>query len=71
MSENYKIFLSYIKDLSVETPNAETLLFVKDHLSSYHLSIDIKSKALKNKMIEINTRCRFNDKDESLSLIHI
>tara|TARA_B100001027_G_scaffold214645_1_gene187213 strand:- start:2846 stop:3268 length:423 start_codon:yes stop_codon:yes gene_type:complete len=65
MSENYKIFLSYIKDLSVETPNAETLLFVKDHLSSYHLSIDIKSKALKNKMIEVNTKMSFKDKDEN------
>ena len=51
MENKYKILLNFIKDLSVETPNAETLLFVKDHISSYQLGIDINSKPLKNKMI--------------------
>ena len=65
MSEDYKIILSYIKDLSVETPNAETLLFVKDNISSYHLGIDINSKPLKNKMVEVNTKLSFKDKKEN------
>ena len=65
MSEDYKIILSYIKDLSVETPNAETLLFVKDNISSYNLGIDINSKPLKNKMVEVNTKLSFKDKKEN------
>ena len=63
MSKNFKILLNFIKDLSIETPDAETLFFVKDHISSYHLGIDIKSKALKNKMIEVSTKLTFKDKE--------
>ena len=62
MTENYKILGSYIKDLSSETPNIETYLFVRDNISKYQLGIDINSKALKNKMIEINTTFKFEDK---------
>ena len=65
MTEKYKILAKYIKDLSSETPDAETYIYVRDRISKYQLDIDINSKALKNKMIEINTRCRFNDKNES------
>ena len=64
MTEKFKILGKYIKDLSSETPDAETYIYVKDRISKYQLDIDINSKALKNKMIEINTRCRFNDKNE-------
>ena len=55
MSENYKILGKYVKDMSSETPDIETFLFVKDHISKYQLNIDINSKALKNKHVEINT----------------
>ena len=65
MTEKFKILGKYIKDLSSETPDAETYVYVKDRISKYQLDIDINSKALKNNMIEINTRCRFNDKNES------
>ena len=65
MTEKFKILGKYIKDLSSETPDAETYIYVRDRISKYQLDIDINSKALKNKMIEINTRCRFNDKNES------
>ena len=65
MESKYKILLNFIKDLSVETPNAETLLFVKDHISSYQLGIDINSKPLKNKMIEISTKLSFKDKNKN------
>ena len=65
MTEKFKILGKYIKDLSSETPDAETYIYVRDRISKYQLDIDINSKALKNKMIEINTRCRFNDKDDS------
>ena len=65
MTKNYKILAKFIKDMSSETPNAETFIFVKDNISKYHLSIDIKSKALKNKMIEINTIFKFEDKQKS------
>ena len=63
MSGNYKILGKYIKDMSSETPNVETFLFVKENLSKYQLNIDITSKALKNKLIEINTTLKFEDKE--------
>ena len=63
MTENYKILCKYIKDCSSETPNIETYLFVKDQISKYNLNIDITSKALKNKLIEINTTMKFEDKE--------
>ena len=65
MTKNYKILAKFIKDMSSETPDAETFIFVKDNISKYHLSIDIKSKALKNKMIEINTIFKFEDKEKN------
>ncbi len=63
MTENYKILAKFIKDLSSETPDTETYLFVKDNISKYQLGIDITSKALKNQMIEINTKLKFEDKE--------
>ena len=65
MTEKYKILGKYIKDMSSETPNVETYIFVKEHISKYQLGIDINSKALKNKMIEINTILKFEDKQEN------
>jgi len=65
MTEKYKILGKYIKDLSGETKDVETYLFVRDNISKYQLNIDITSKALKNKMIEINTKLKFEDKEES------
>ncbi len=65
MSENYKILGKYIKDMSSETPDVETFLFVKDYISKYQLNIDITSKALKNKLIEVNTTLKFEDKDQN------
>ena len=65
MTEKYKILGKYIKDLSGETKDAETYLFVRDHISKYQLDIDITSKALKNKMIEVNTKLKFEDKEEN------
>ena len=63
MTENYKILAKFIKDLSSETPNTETYLFVKDNISKYQLGIDITSKALKNQMVEINTKLKFEDRE--------
>ena len=65
MNKNYKILGMYIKDMSSETPDIETYLFVKDHISQYQLGIDITSKALKDKVIEINTTLKFEDKKNS------
>ena len=65
MTEKYKILGKYIKDMSSETPDIETYIFVKNNISKYQLGIDINSKALKNKMIEVNTKIKFEDKEES------
>ena len=70
MTENYKIIGKYIKDMSSETPNVETYIFVKDYISNYQLNIDINSKALKDKMIEINTIMKFEDKQNNKKKSH-
>ena len=70
MTKNYKILGKFIKDMSSETPDVETYIFVKDYISKYQLSIDINSKALKNKMVEINTIFKFEDKEENKKKSH-
>ena len=65
MTEKYKILGKYIKDMSSETPDLETYIFVRDYISTYQLNIDINSKALKNKMIEVNTIMKFEDKQKN------
>ena len=65
MTKKYKILGKYIKDVSGETPDIETYIFVKDQISKYQLHIDITSKPLKNKMIEIETLMKFEDKEAS------
>ena len=63
MTKNYNIVGKYIKDMSSETPDVETYLFVRERISKYQLGIDINSRALKNKHIEINTSLKFEDKE--------
>ena len=64
MTKKFEILAKYIKDVSSETPDIETFLFVKENISKYQLNIDITSKALKNKLIEVNTTLKFEDIDE-------
>jgi len=66
MTKDYKILAKYIKDMSSETPDAETYMYVKDNIARYQLGIDINSKALKTRLIEINTSIRFHDKEENV-----
>ncbi len=63
MTEKYKIIAKYIKDMSSETPDIETFVFVQDNITKYNLSIDITSQALKNKFIQINITLKFEDKE--------
>jgi preprotein translocase subunit SecB len=70
MSENYKIISKFIKDISGETPDIETYLYVKDYISKYQMNIEIKSKALKAQIIEINTLLKFHDNSESKKKSH-
>jgi preprotein translocase subunit SecB len=65
MTEKYKIYGKYIKDMSSETKDVETYLFVKERIAKYQLGIDITSKPLKNKFIEVNTDLKFEDKKEN------
>jgi preprotein translocase subunit SecB len=65
MTKKYKILGKYIKDMSSETADLETYIFVRDYIAKYQLNIDINSKPLKNKLIEINTILKFEDKEES------
>ena len=70
MTENFKILTEFIKDMSSETPDVQSYLFVKDNISKYHLNIDIASKALKNKLIEVNTTLKFEDKEPNEKKSH-
>ena len=69
MTENkdqkFKIILEYIKDLSIETPNVETLTFVRENLANYNMEIDISSLVLKNKVLEITTKLTLQDKKDN------
>jgi len=70
MTKKYKILTKYIKDMSSETPNIETYIFVRDYIEKYQLNIDINSKPLKDKMVEINTILKFEDKQENKKKSH-
>ena len=63
MTENFKILAQFVKDISCETPDVQSYIFVKENIAKYQLNIDINSKALKNKMIEVNTTLKFEDKE--------
>ena len=63
MTKNFKILAEFVKDISSETPDIQTYIFVKENIAKYQLNIDINSKALKNKMIEVNTTLKFEDKE--------
>ena len=70
MNEKFKILANFIKDMSSETPDVQSYLFVKENISKYHLNIDITSKALKNRMIEVSTILKFEDKNSSEKKSH-
>jgi len=63
MTESFKILAEFVRDISSETPDIQSYIFVKENISKYQLNIDITSKALKNKMIEVNTTLKFEDKE--------
>ena len=70
MTKKYKILAKYIKDMSSETPDIETYIFVREYISKYQLNININSKAIKDKMIEITTFLKFEDKEENRKKSH-
>ena len=70
MSEKFKILANFIKDMSSETADVQSYLFVKENISKYHLNIDITSKALKNRIIEVSTILKFEDKNSSEKKSH-
>ena len=70
MTEKFKILAKYIKDMSSETPDVETYISAGNNMSKYQLDIDIKSLALKNKMIEVNITLKFQHKDTQLKRSH-
>lgn len=65
MSEKFKIYTEFIKDLSSETKDLETYLYVKEYLKNYNLNIEISSKPLKNRFIEVNTKLTYLDNGAS------
>ena len=70
MSKKYEIILNFVKDLSSETPNTETYFFVKDNINNYTMNININSKPVKNKIIEVDTKILFHDQKNSEKKSH-
>ena len=70
MTENFKILAEFIKDMSSETPDAESYFFVKDNILKYNLDIAINSKPLKNQLIEVSTSLKFEDKEPNEKKSH-
>lgn len=68
--EKFKILAEFIKDISSETKDAKTYLFVKDYISKYQLTIDITSEPTKNKLIEVSTTLKFEDKENNEKKSH-
>ena len=52
---SYKILAKYIKDLKFEIPNTETYFEFTKEIAKYKINIDIKSKEIKKKIIEVET----------------
>ena len=70
MAENFKIITQFVKDMSSETPNVETYLYVKEYIKNYNLNIEITTKPLKNRMIEVSTKLDYMDKGKSKNKSH-
>ena len=70
MTKKYEIIIKYIQDLSVEIPTAETFIFSREHITKYVLGINISTKTLKNKMIEIVTKLTYRDPNENKRKSH-
>ena len=70
MAEKFKILTQFVKDMSSETPNVETYLYVKDYIKNYNLNIEITTKPLKNRMVEVNTNLDYMDKGKSQNKSH-
>ena len=65
MIKKYEIVLNYIKDLSVEIPDAQTFIFSKEYITKYSLGINVTTKAMKNDMIEVITKLNYKDPNEN------
>ena len=70
MVEKFKIITQFVKDMSSETPNVETYLYVKEYIKNYNLNIEITTKPLKNRMIEVSTKLDYMDKGKSKNKSH-
>ena len=70
MSKKFKIVTQFVKDMSSETPDVETYLYVKEYIKNYNLNIDITTIPLKNRMIEVNTKLSYMDKGKSKNKSH-
>jgi len=65
MTKKYEIVLNYIKDLSVEIPDAQTFIFSKEYITKYTLGINVTTKAMKNDMIEVITKLHYKDPNDN------
>ena len=64
MAKNYKILISYVKDISSRISSTENFIYLKDNIPKYSLGIDINSMPLKNNMAEVDIKLTFDNKTE-------
>ena len=50
---SYKIIGKYIKKLNFNIPDPKTFFLLSKNISNYKINIDIKSKQIKEKVIEV------------------
>ena len=55
----YKILSKFIKDLSFEIPDTQTLVSLEKNIKKYNIEIDLTAKPIKNDIIQVETVLKF------------
>ena len=66
---NYKIIGKYIKDLKFQIPNPKVFFLLSKDISNYKINIDIKSKKIKQNIIEVLTSLSLTTTKDNLDKI--
>ncbi len=68
---SYKIVAKYIKDLKFGIKDPENFFLLSKNISNYKIKIDIKSKILKEKTIEVDTALSLNSTKSDFDKIDV
>lgn len=68
---SYKIVAKYIKDLNFVIDDPKNFFLLTKNISNYKIKIDIKSKILKEKTIEVDTTLSLNSTKSDFDKIDV